>query len=977
MIKSTGNILGGLVTVCAVIAIGACSPSNEPPQRIQHIMCATSPRGAVTTWLRYGPAPEVESESLLRELGPERLVLNYSSRWKPFATRQALSPISEEPLAQGRAVYLLAELVPANGGTRTLQALFTGRLRMWVDGELVCDQTERMLWSPGRQEVMVSFEDGVARILLVELSGTSDPVFGLYVLEGLGEGSNPTLAVRLPASSEEALAELLAQSFRLEAGNGGEVLAGEPVQISLSIPAGYPLLSEPLHAVAQFYDEADRQVGTVEMGPLPMRDVAVHGLSARWDTPTVRAPFYAVRVTLFSGPERLATLETRVGSRDGVRDWLHALREELKKALAAMGAKMYDSPAAAIAKLKLEKAQTFLDRAILWRTALDRTVKELLEARAALDRLRTGERPVEGNGLLEKAYISTVDDSAQPYVVYLPEQFLHKTRTEPLPLIVILHGYSPWLDKTNWMYFAPELRDLADRRGFILLMPFARSNTDFQSIGELDVLHTMELVRRKYFIDEDRIILYGYSMGGMGAYTLGVHYPDLWAGIVVLAGRADYYLWKRLERERVEPFKRHLIDMEFGHYLAENLSNVPVRIYHGKRDMLVEPEQAPRMASRLKALGADVTLIEYEDQDHWLESAVWADAGLEDWLVSRRRQRCPQRVDFTTYTTRYTRAWWVEIDGIERWTEPANVKAELLEPGHVRVHTQNVQAVNIHLSEEITGERHTLYVEWNGTVTTHPAAENRTVRLGGERRTEGRLTKTAAVMGPIKEAYNARFILVQGSGGTPAEKGILERRVQDAAREWREFAKGEPLVRLDTELTAADVQSANLVLFGTPATNCYLERIADRLPVEFDAHTARLRNSRMRYDLSNAGFAMIYPNPENPERYVVVRAGVAYGEFLPPNHKYDLMPDFVFYEPSADYDGTNRTLCAGFFDSHWELRSELTWARSDAGTMKWQPETRRGAVAERLPGANEPVLSFRLPFGESLSSDLPALTTVR
>ena len=56
------------------------------------------------------------------------------------------------------------------------------------------------------------------------------------------------------------------------------------------------------------------------------------------------------------------------------------------------------------------------------------------------------------------------------------------------------------------------------------------------------------------------------------------------------------------------------------------------------------------------------------------------------------------------------------------------------------------------------------------------------------------------------------------------------------------------------KVTREDVASSNLILFGTPENNAVLKRIAPSLPA----------------GLVGRGGIFIYPNPENPERYVVV-----------------------------------------------------------------------------------------------------------
>src|SRR4029079_4264683 len=106
------------------------------------------------------------------------------------------------------------------------------------------------------------------------------------------------------------------------------------------------------------------------------------------------------------------------------------------------------------------------------------------------------------------------------------------------PLVIFLHGYDPNINKHRW-WEAKDFSAVCARHDAFMAIPFGRSNTDFQSCGEVDVLDVIAEMKKLYLIDTQRIYLYGYSMGGMGVYTLAAHNADLFAAGIVLAGRAD------------------------------------------------------------------------------------------------------------------------------------------------------------------------------------------------------------------------------------------------------------------------------------------------------------------------------------------------------------------------------------------------------------------------------------------------------
>ena len=48
-------------------------------------------------------------------------------------------------------------------------------------------------------------------------------------------------------------------------------------------------------------------------------------------------------------------------------------------------------------------------------------------------------------------------------------------------------------------------------------------------------MNVLEIVRKEFNIDGDRIYLMGHSMGGGGTWHLGLKYPDIWAGLAPIA----------------------------------------------------------------------------------------------------------------------------------------------------------------------------------------------------------------------------------------------------------------------------------------------------------------------------------------------------------------------------------------------------------------------------------------------------------
>jgi len=543
----------------------------------------------------------------------------------------------------------------------------------------------------------------------------------------------------------------------------------------------------------------------------------------------------------------------------------------------------------ALALLQIEKARLVCKNywAGIYRDMRARAYVE--KAEELLDALAQDRDPaLPQRGRIERAYLAPNDLSPQPYVLYVPESY---DGSERYGLLVYLHGYSPDLNKENWVryMYADVLDQYCTRARCILLMPFARSNTDFQGIGEDDVMLVLDKALRRYRIDPDRVILGGYSMGGMGVWTIGGHYPDRFAGLLAMSGRGDFYLWKGIRPEDLPGFKRKLAEQEFGANLLPNYAHLPAFLIHGSGDWGISVQQSRLMHRLLREAGLDVRYVELQGEDHFFfYRQTQCRPDLLDWLAARRRAEAPRKVSLRTYTLKYNRAYWVEILGIGDWGKPAELTCELSEDGG---------------SLDVTLDGHGRVVLGNGGVGDAIAL------------------KTPELCGPVREAFAAPFVMAYGG----EEKGAAHVRALQAAADWERFAKGTPRLVPADELEDEDAKDHNLILFGTPEDNPWIRKLMPHLPIKIQDGSYRV--GERTYDATRFGLWLVYPNPFAPGRCVAINSGPAWGRDLPDNHKYDFIPDFIIYTDEKSQDGTecNKYVCAGFFDQFWGLDRRSTW----------------------------------------------------
>ena len=118
-----------------------------------------------------------------------------------------------------------------------------------------------------------------------------------------------------------------------------------------------------------------------------------------------------------------------------------------------------------------------------------------------------------------------------------------------------------------------------------------------------------------------------------------------------------------------------------------------------------------------------------------------------------------------------------------------------------------------------------------------------------------------------------------------------------------------------------DIAVSNLVLWGDPSSNKVLAKIADKLPIRWDEKGVVV--GAKTYGADHHVPALIYPNPLNPKRYVVLNSGFTFREYDYLNNARQVpkLPDYAVIDVSVPVSSRapGGVVAAGFFDDHWKL----------------------------------------------------------
>jgi len=152
----------------------------------------------------------------------------------------------------------------------------------------------------------------------------------------------------------------------------------------------------------------------------------------------------------------------------------------------------------------------------------------------------------ETGRIVKRTYDFKQAEKEMEYTLYVPKSY---DGTKDYPLIVALHGLN---SNPRQILSYPGFADHAERQGYILVAPMGYNSrgwygsrgkgggrgSDPENLGELseqDVMNVLELIRKEFKIDDNRIFLLGHSMGGGGALHLAIKHPDIWAAIAPIA----------------------------------------------------------------------------------------------------------------------------------------------------------------------------------------------------------------------------------------------------------------------------------------------------------------------------------------------------------------------------------------------------------------------------------------------------------
>ena len=203
-------------------------------------------------------------------------------------------------------------------------------------------------------------------------------------------------------------------------------------------------------------------------------------------------------------------------------------------------------------------------------------------------------------------------DTSYPYIAYTPKEY-NDDNLKKWPLIIYLHGGSSRGTDTIKLYCCGIPDQIWRKREFpfIIVSPQLPINQRWSTDNWFENFY--EEITTKYRVDTNKVYLTGVSLGGAGTWYLAIKYPEKFAAIAPISG-----------------FTRHI---DYIMKNTDNLSDIPIWAFHGKKDKVVEFEDTEWMINKLEGKNKDLKFTADPDAGHGMYWSIYPGQELYDWFL--------------------------------------------------------------------------------------------------------------------------------------------------------------------------------------------------------------------------------------------------------------------------------------------------------------------------------------------------------
>ena len=290
------------------------------------------------------------------------------------------------------------------------------------------------------------------------------------------------------------------------------------------------------------------------------------------------------------------------------------------------------------------------------------------------------------------------DGTRFPFVVLIPETYDPATR---YPVEFMLHGgVGRPLPEDGGGWWRRGYDDL-QREDRITVVPAAWDEAFWWFPNQAENLPAiLNLIKRTYNVDENRVTLTGISDGGTGAYFFAFMQPTEWAAFLPYIGHPGVL---RNPRGRAS-----------YHLFFENLTGKPLYIVNGEEDPLYPASAVRPYMEYLQQAGVEHVFRAIHDGGHdtrWLPEETPL---IEEFKLTHPRDPLPEEIQWVSIRTdQFNRNHWLRIDELLTEGQPGRVIARR-EGNRITVTSHFIRAFTLLLNPEEFDFSRDIEVEVNG-----------------------------------------------------------------------------------------------------------------------------------------------------------------------------------------------------------------------------------------------------------------------
>jgi len=206
------------------------------------------------------------------------------------------------------------------------------------------------------------------------------------------------------------------------------------------------------------------------------------------------------------------------------------------------------------------------------------------------------------------------------YLLYLPKDYSAKSGKR-WPMILFLHGAGERGTDIRLVTKHGPPRNVQGNPDFPFILVSPQCPLDHIWFND-SLLSLLDEIVATHAVNPGRIYLTGISMGGYGAWDLGLAYPERFAAIAPICGGGEF----------ITPY------LAAGEK-ATALNTLGVWAFHGAKDPVVPLGESQRMVDLLKKQGVrEVKFTIYPDAEHDSWTETYNNPELYEWFLRHERK---------------------------------------------------------------------------------------------------------------------------------------------------------------------------------------------------------------------------------------------------------------------------------------------------------------------------------------------------